>query len=93
MRDQTRLGLLALGAAILLGVAGDLLLRATPWGVNAPIWIALLVAAVGVLVYRARLPLLGDARCLLVLDNVETSLSWRLTRPLRAAKRLIRSRR
>jgi len=32
-----------MGVALVLGVLGDLLLRATPWGVNFFIWIALLV--------------------------------------------------
>src|SRR6266511_485035 len=62
VRDQTRLGLLALGVAALLGLLGDLLLRAIPWGLNAPLWIALLVLAVAILVRLAKLPLLGEAR-------------------------------
>jgi hypothetical protein len=60
----TRLGLLALAAAALLGVLGDLLLRATPWGVNAPLFVLALVLSAGFLVYQARLPLLGESRWL-----------------------------
>src|SRR5215203_4923767 len=41
--ERTRLGLGLLGAAVALGVLGDVLLRATPWGLNFFIWITLLV--------------------------------------------------
>ena len=34
MTAQTRLGLHLLAAALLAGVSGNVLLRATPWGVN-----------------------------------------------------------
>lgn len=43
--DRTRLGLGTLGAACVLGVLGDALLRATPWGVNVSLWVVGLVAA------------------------------------------------
>jgi hypothetical protein len=66
VRDETRLGLLALGAAAALGLLGDLLLRATPWGLNAPLWILALVVVGGLLVYQARLPLLGEGRWLVL---------------------------
>ncbi len=45
MDAQTRLGLELAGTALALGLLGDLLLRATPWGLNAFIWIACLIAA------------------------------------------------
>ena len=64
MRDGTRLGLMALVVAALLGLLGDLLLRAIPWGINAPLWLLALVAATGGLAYMARLPLLGEGRWL-----------------------------
>ena len=64
MRDGTRLGLLALAAAAVLGLLGDLLLRAVPWGVNAPIWMLVLVVGAGLLVWQARLPILGEGRWL-----------------------------
>ena len=64
MRDGTRLGLLALATAALLGLLGDLLLRAIPWGLNAPLWMLALVVGAGPLVYQARLPLLGEGRWL-----------------------------
>jgi hypothetical protein len=45
MSGTTRVGLALLAAGILLGVAGDMLLRATPLGLNVPVWAALFVAA------------------------------------------------
>src|SRR3712207_8602930 len=42
---KTRLGLGVLGAALVLGLLGDWLLRATPWGVNLFLWVAALVGA------------------------------------------------
>lgn len=45
MSDRTRLGLSVLGAGIALGVAGDLLLRETPWGLNWALWAACLAVA------------------------------------------------
>jgi hypothetical protein len=41
--ERTKLGLGLIGVALALGVLGDILLRATPWGVNFFVWIALLV--------------------------------------------------
>ncbi len=43
--DRTRLGLAAMGVALLSGVLGDGLLRATPWGINALLWLMLLLGA------------------------------------------------
>lgn len=45
MSERTRLGLSVLGAGIALGVAGDLLLRETPWGLNWAVWAACLAVA------------------------------------------------
>src|SRR2546430_11840845 len=45
LSEKTRLGLEILGAAAALAIAGDTLLRATPWGLNAFICTAGLVAA------------------------------------------------
>ena len=49
MSNRTKLGLNILGAALLLGVLGDALLRETPWGLNVPLWTgaAAAVAATG----------------------------------------------
>jgi hypothetical protein len=45
MNLPTQLGLGILGLAALLGVVGDALLRATPWGVNLPLWMGVAAAA------------------------------------------------
>lgn len=42
MDSQTRLGLELFAAALVLGLLGDALLRATPWGLNACLWIGCL---------------------------------------------------
>ena len=49
MNNRTKSGLNILGAALLLGVLGDALLRETPWGLNVPLWTGALVAAMYVL--------------------------------------------
>lgn len=43
MSDATRKGLGLVGASLLLGVLGDVLLR-TGWGINFPIWLAVAVS-------------------------------------------------
>ncbi|MDQ3317939.1 MAG: DUF4173 domain-containing protein [Actinomycetota bacterium] len=56
MGERTRIGLAVLGAALVLGGLGDILLRATPWGINLPLFVAALaISAVG-------LSRLGDRR-------------------------------
>lgn len=45
MFAPTQRGLGIVGTALLLGILGDALLRATPWGLNVPIWLG--VAAAG----------------------------------------------
>jgi hypothetical protein len=52
---RTRLGLEILAAALILGVLGDVLLRAMPWGLNVTICAAALVAAGLLLVRRHHL--------------------------------------
>ncbi|HEV2493581.1 MAG TPA: DUF4173 domain-containing protein [Terriglobia bacterium] len=49
MGDRTRLGFRILAAALLLGITGDGLLRAGPWGLNFFLWTAGLVAALALL--------------------------------------------
>ncbi|MDP8952246.1 MAG: DUF4173 domain-containing protein, partial [Actinomycetota bacterium] len=64
--ERTRLGLGVLGAALVLGVLGDLLLRATPWGINVFLWIAGLVGSVAVLAAWRGIGLRGEGRWLVV---------------------------
>lgn len=54
MNAKTKTGLQILEAAILLGLLGDALLRATPWGLNVLLWVGALVAVMATLVLRRR---------------------------------------
>jgi hypothetical protein len=49
--ERTRLGLGVFGVALVLGSLGDILLRATPWGINFLIWVTVLV---GLTVFLAK---------------------------------------
>jgi hypothetical protein len=51
-----------LGAALVLGVAGELLLRATPWGINLGLWLALVLVGLAAIWRAHRLPLSGSGR-------------------------------
>ena len=46
---QTKFALGVLLVAVTVGVSGDALLRATPWGLNVPVWEALLILSTGLL--------------------------------------------
>jgi hypothetical protein len=65
MSDTTRLGLKILIAGAVLGALADALLRATPWGVNLPIWAAAFTAAVLALAPFRRQVLAGGGYWLL----------------------------
>ena len=54
MNERTKTGLEILQAAVLLGILGDVLLRAMPWGLNALLFVGALVAAFVMLVLRRR---------------------------------------
>jgi hypothetical protein len=58
---KTRLGLEILAAGAGLGIAGDALLRAVPWGLNAMLSTTALVAAAAWLVRRHRVAVSSDA--------------------------------
>jgi hypothetical protein len=55
---------LVLEASLLLGLLGDALLRATPWGLNVLLWVGAVAAAYGALVRRRRVRLGGEGRWL-----------------------------
>lgn len=61
LTPRTRLGLDIFAAALLIGAAGDGLLRAMPWGLNVPVAVTLLVAAAALIARRAGLPISADA--------------------------------
>jgi hypothetical protein len=65
MNDKTNLGVRILAAALGLGVLGDALLRVVPWGINATLWTAALVALVVLLAGR-HAALAGAGRWLLL---------------------------
>jgi hypothetical protein len=54
MNENTKQGLKVLKAALLLGVLGDAMLRATPWGLNVLLWAGALAIALLVLLKRSR---------------------------------------
>ena len=78
MGDATRLGLGILAAAAALGVAGDALLRETPWGVNAGLWALLVVAAAAVVARGARLSFRRESQAFLFAAVAFAALvAWR----------------
>ncbi len=52
MSERTRLALSAIAIAVGLGIEGDTLLRATPWGLNALLWLDGLAMSILVLTWR-----------------------------------------
>jgi hypothetical protein len=78
MSDRTRLGLGLLGAALVLGVLGDELLRATPLGINLFLWVAALVVTLALLARWRRTSLTGGRRWMLPALIVFAALpAWR----------------
>ena len=61
MNERTRIGLAILPVAALVGVLGDQLLRAMPWGLNVTICTIALVAGATWIVRARRLPVTPDA--------------------------------
>jgi len=59
MTDRTKTGLQIIQAAIIVGVAGNILLRQTPWGLNAFLFVTLFVAGLLMLMRRSRPELLN----------------------------------
>ena len=70
MGERTRLGLGVVGVALVLGGLGDLLLRATPWGLNFLLWVAALVGAAVLLSEAGRVRPEGEGRWLVILAVV-----------------------
>ncbi len=64
MGDRTRLGLGVLGVALVLGGLGDLLLRATPWGINLLIWVTAIVVLAILLAKWGRVGAGGEGKWL-----------------------------
>ena len=67
-----------LAAALLLGLLGDLLLRATPWGVNVFLWVVALAGAAVTLSRWGGLEVTGEGRRLLpVAVLFAAAVAWR----------------
>lgn len=62
MSGTTKIGLGVLGCGLAMGVLGDGLLRAVPWGLNFCIWFAALVAASLALARFGRIHVTGQGR-------------------------------
>lgn len=83
MTQTMRLGLLP--AALGLGIAGDALLRVTPWGVNVLLWTVLGLGVLWELARRSALPLAGEGTWLaLPALCFAGGLAWRDSGTLRA---------
>ena len=85
MSETTRLGLGIVGAAVALGVAGDALLRETPWGINTALWALVVVVAVVALAARAQLGANREAHVFLALALLFAAfVAWRASPVLTA---------
>ena len=62
MSVTTRLGLGALGAALVLGMLADGLLRTLPWGLNVVLWVGALTAVAATLAGWQGVALSGGGR-------------------------------
>jgi Domain of unknown function (DUF4173) len=63
--ERTRLGLGLIGVALALGGLGDILLRATPWGINFLIWVTALVGLAVLLAKWGRVRTGGEGKWLI----------------------------
>ena len=78
MTSNTKIGLGICGAAIVLGVLGDALLRSTPWGLNVLLWIGALTLIGLALIRWQRLRLTGGGRWLIIPALVfAAAFAWR----------------
>ena len=78
MTSTTKSGLGICGAAIVLGVLGDALLRSMPWGLNVLLWIGAL-ALIGLMLIRGqRIRLTGGGRWLIIPALIfAAAFAWR----------------
>lgn len=78
MTDQTKLGIVILAAALVVGVSGDIWLRTTPWGLNLFVWTAALVLTLILIVRWRRVAFNGSGRWLVVpILFFAGALAWR----------------
>ena len=85
MTQTTRLGLLLLPAAFVIGLLGDGLLRATPWGLNVLLWVGLLLGLLYGLARHLRWTFDGEGQWLAVPALILAGgFAWRDSPTLRA---------
>ncbi len=85
MTHTTRLGLTLLPAALLLGLVGDALLRATPWGLNVLLWVSLLLGLLYGLARQLNWTFAGEGKWLAIPALVfAAGFAWRDSSTLRA---------
>ena len=79
MNERTKCGLKILEAALLLGILGDALLRAMPWGLNVTLWTSALAGALVALLARGRRQALAAEGRWLVLPLIffSAGFAWR----------------
>ena len=84
MNLRTKQGLKVFEAALLLGVLGDGLLRATPWGLNVLLWTGAIVMAMIMLLSRWRRRALASGGHFLLLSAIlfAAAFAWRDSRTL-----------
>jgi hypothetical protein len=58
MIERSRTGLAIVAVAMFLGIFGNLMLRETPWGLNAAVFVLMFTLTLGVVTYRRRRELL-----------------------------------
>lgn len=85
MTVTTRLGLGLLPTALAIGLLGDGLLRATPWGVNLLLWVLAGMVGLFLLARRAGIAALGEGMWLAIPALLlAAGLAWRDSATLRA---------
>jgi hypothetical protein len=78
MKPTSKLALTILLASFILGLLGDVLLRATPWGLNAVLWIAALALSIAAIAQWRLIDLTGGGRWLLLPAVIfAAGLAWR----------------
>ena len=90
--EATKRGLSLLGVALFSGVCGDLLLRATPWGLNLLVWMSLTVLAAALWQRQQRVALDRTVVCLVsALLFFSAAFAWRSSPVLRGLDMLARA--
>src|SRR5947199_8517416 len=86
VRLPNRIGAVVLGAALVLGLAGDALLRAADWGLNLALWLTALAVLATLFARRSD----SSARARLALGALvfAAAVAWRVARTLQARGRV-----